>query len=428
MAMFCASFRGQRWLMSAAAAFLLVRTSLALDADAILTLARREAQKVPALTARAAALAEVALRIERKHGPAAADPVWQLALETAAAEEDWFGRLMAGRAVAARRLTLASRIEATAEYLREVFRSAPAIEAACDRALVLRELAPLLAVFDKSLALEALEKAIEAARSIPEHLVRASSLAEIGLVAATLDGGLAERALNEASNSWQSAVSGTERDLEAAEIARSWASIDWEQALRLAAAIADPQAQAHALKAAAEEIARRDLDKALVAVQQCNPRELRAVALSAVAAQTAPKRPDLAALLAQEALAAAAEAPQAVRDVVAASAAAAIAPSNTEKALEIAASIASDEGRAEATVAVAVVLAPTDAARSLDILARLDRPELTEPVLPEILYWLARKAPDTAADTAKTILEKYLRVVALLRVFDAVDEKANAGH
>ncbi|MCX7600259.1 MAG: hypothetical protein N2512_15540, partial [Armatimonadetes bacterium] len=340
---------------------------------------------------------------------------------------DWFARLMAGRAVAARRLKLATRTEATAEYLRELFRCTPAVEAARDRALVLRELAPLIATFDKDLAIEALQKAIETAHLIPEHLVRATALAETGLMASSLDTQLAAKALTEAVSAWQLAAPGTERDLEAAEITRGWAAIDWEQALGLAATIAEPQAQAHALRAAAEEIALRDLDKALVVVQQCSLRELRAVALAAVAAETATKRPDLAAFLAQEAIAAAADAPQALRDCVAASAAAAIAPSNIEKALDVAASISSEEARAEATVAVAVTLAPSDATRSLNILADLDRPELAEPVLPEILYWLAQKDAERAVNTAKTLLEKYLRVLALLRVFDAINERAETG-
>ena len=408
------------WLVSVAAAMLMAHTCLALDADAVLALARREASKVPALTARAAALAEVALRVESKEGPGAADAIWQLALETAAAEEDWFARLMAGRAVAARRLKLTSRTEATAEYLREIYRCTPAIESPCDRAFALRELAPLIAAFDKQLAVEALEKAIEAARSIPEHLVRATALAEIGLVAADLDAAVADRALTEAHNSWQMAAPGTERDLEAAELARGWAAVAWEKALGLATGIAEPQAQAHALQAAAEELARRDLDKAVLAVQRCSSRELRGVALAAVAAQMAPKRPDLAALLAQEALAAVGEAPQTVRDVAVASAAAAVAPSNTEEALKLAASIVSEENRAEATVAVALALAAADPARSLDILAGLDRPELAEPAMPQILYWLARKDPDAAITAAKNILEKYLRVLALLRIFDAM--------
>ncbi|MCX7600015.1 MAG: hypothetical protein N2512_14280, partial [Armatimonadetes bacterium] len=134
MATHYGSFSSQRWLTAVAAAVVAAPMSCALDPDAILTLARREAQKIPTLTARAAALAEVALRLEREQGPGAADLVWQLALETAAAEEDWFARLMAGRAVAARRLKLATRTEATAEYLRELFRCTPAVEAARDRA------------------------------------------------------------------------------------------------------------------------------------------------------------------------------------------------------------------------------------------------------------------------------------------------------
>lgn len=423
MAILRASLPAQRWFTCAVAALLVVRMGLALDADAVLTLARREAQKVPALTARAAALAELSLRIEARDGPAAADAVWQLAMETAAAEEDWFARLMAGRGVAVRRLRLPSRAESTAEYLRELYRCAPAIEAAPDRALVLRELAPLLASFDKSLAVEALQKAVEAAEAIPEHLVRATALAEVGQVAAGLDAGLAKKALTEASNAWRLAPPGTDRDLEAAELARAWATVDWQQAVSIASGINDLQARAQALRVAAEKLAHRDLDKALVTVQQCDTKELRAIALAAVAAQTVSSRPDLAALLSREAVAAVAEAPQGVRDVVLAAAAAAIAPSSPDEAIKLVASIVSEDDRAEATVAVAVALAPADAGRALDLLSALDRPEIAEPALPEILYHVAHQDPEAAVASAKTVLERYLRVLALLRIYDAITEK-----
>lgn len=425
MAILRASLPAQRWFTSAAAAVLVARMGLTLDADAVLALARREAQRVPTLTARTAAFAELALRVEGKDGPAAADTLWQLAMETAAAEEDWFDRLMAGRALAARRLRLPSCVESTAEYLRELYRSVPAVEAAPDRALVLRELAQLFTSFDKALAAEALQQAIEAAKAIPEHLVRVTALAETGLVAADLDAALARKALTEASNAWQLASPGTYRDLEAAELVRAWAAVDWQQAVSIASGINDLQARAQALRAAAEELAHRDLDKALVMVQQCDTRELRAIALAAVAAQTVTSRPDLAALLAREAVAAVAEAPQGVRDVVLAAAAAAIAPANPDEAVKLVASIGSEDDRARATVAAAVALARADPGRSLDLVRLLDCPEIAEPVLPEVLYHLAHKDPEAAVAVARTILERYLRVLALLRIYDAMAEQAS---
>jgi hypothetical protein len=388
----------------------------------VLTSARREAARVPALTARAAAFAEVAERAERALGAKAAAPVWQSAMETAAAVEDGFARAMAARGVAARRLRRGPPADDTKAYIASWSRSAAALPAAVERCYALRAFAELDASWDKAAAAQLVAQAAEAARAIPEHLVRASALAATALAADAAALGQTAALAAEAEKSWRLAAPGAERDFEGAEVARAWAAADWQQAAAFATGLTDSQAQAHALQAAAEELAGRDLDKALAAVQRCAAPDLRAAALAAVAARMATSRADLAATLAREALAATKAAAPPIRDAAAAAAAVALAASAPDEALATAAAISSEDDRAQATVDVAAALAPANAARALEVLSRLDRPELAEPAMPDILYRLASTDPDAAVKAAQGVLERYLRVLALVRVWDAMTE------
>jgi hypothetical protein len=421
-----------RLARAATVACLLLLAAAAFAADtpapnspaAVLTAARREAVLIRFPSARAVALSEVALRFEQAGDTEVAFALWQQAQFEAVSPRDELDRIMARTAVAARMLRSSTQKDTRAAFLADVYKTAQQLRVARDRALALRELAPILRSTDPNLWAEALAKAAEAARLIPEPIVRATSYAQLATTAAAFDTKFARQMAAEAEKAWRLAEPSDERNLAAAELSRAWAPLDWEHALDFSLALTDTPARAQALRAAAEELACRDLDKALVAVQKTPGPELRAVALAAVASKAVCRRADLAAMLAEQAVASVVKAPPTLRDLVAEAAAVALAPTDVDRALALAKSVTDEDSRAQATVAVAAVLAPKDAARALDVLKALDRPELVEPALPDILHYLARTDADGAVKRARALLERYLRALALLRIWDALSAQA----
>ncbi len=125
-------------------------------------------------------------------------------------------------------------------------------------------------------------------------------------------------------------------------------------------------------------------------------------------------------MLAEQAIASVAKSAPAVRDLVLEAAAPAIVPADVDRAVALLKGITDEDLRASATIAVATALAQRDAPRALALLKPLDRPELVEPALPEILGRLAVKDPAAAVTQADAILERYLRVLALGRIWDAL--------
>jgi hypothetical protein len=385
----------------------------------VLASAKREAVEVRFPSSRAVALSEVALRMEGLDTEVAR-ALWQQAEFEAVSPRDELDRVLARTSVCIRLVRSGVMRDKTAAFILDVYKSCGALKVARDQAMGFRRLAPLIRATSPALWPEAVAKAAEAARLIPEAIVRGTSYAELALSVAPFDAKLARQMSAEGEKAWRLADPSDERNLAAAELSQAWAAVDWEHAVDFSLALPDEPSKAQALRAAAEELAGHDLDKALVAVQRTPGPELRAVALAAVSGPAAAKRPDLADMLAEQAIASVAGSAPAVRDLVVEAAAPAIAFTDPDRALALVKSITDEDLRASATIAVATAVSQKDAARALAILKPLDRPELVEPALPEILGRLAAKDPAAALTQAQTILERYLRVLALCRIFDAL--------
>lgn len=410
-------------LLGVGALCVLAQADDSLSLPAILAEARREALRIPSLQSKAAVLAEIALRMDTTD-PAKADELWQLAQECAAAVEDRVASTRT-RISIARRLVLSTRTEMAKRQLQSIYNESLSTPVACHRAVLLYELYPLLKPLDTAKAAEALLKSEEAAGQIPEALVRANALARVAYLYVTTDPGKARKLAESAQQAWRLSQEDMEREIAALDLVRAWAVVDWDQALALTEELKDTQAKAQALAAAAEELAEADLDKAMVAVRAIASPELRALGLGSVACRLAKKRPDLAALMARDALASVEQAPPAIRDLVAAKVAPALASQAPDEAVMVLGGISDEIIRARAEGDTAEALAPLDPARAARLLKNSDHPELVESVWPKVIYQQARLDPAAARSMVSGVLERYLRTRALLSLWDALSEKAD---
>ncbi len=395
--------------------------------DRILADARRLCLRIKSSQSRAAAFAELAVRLDASGSPDA-ERFWRLAQECAISPDDALARILAQRAVLARMLCVEARRDEASRYAKDLVAAAARLTIALDRALALREIGLTAAEALPELARAALRAAAESAGQIPEPLVRASALAETAraLLAAEQRQPAADAAAK-ALDAWQSAEPSVERDLAAVELVRALAAIDPAKARATVDAIADVQVKARALAAMGQALARADLGQALMAVRAIADANLRALAMAGIARALAATQPDLAARTAREAVHASAKAPKAIRDLTLAAAAAGLAASDPKAATELVASIDDEQLRAEAAAAAAKAMAPKDAEAAVKLLQSVDAPEATEPAWPEVLYWYAKKNADASRELADNILERYLRVRALLRIYDAIVEQEGAG-
>lgn len=388
------------------------------DPASILKAARRLCLSIRSAQSRAAALAEVALRLEATD-PRRAGDLWALSLECAISVEDPLARVRTRCAVAKRMLRSSLKAADAPRYLADILAAASKLPVAPDRAAALTALYPLLVSAKSPDAGKALEAATQAALKIPEPLVRAAALASIASALAATDRTRARTIADKAEQAWATAPAGVERDLAAAELVRAWATIDFDHALELAARIDDVQAKAQAFQAAASQVAPESIAAAVAAAGRIAPPELRLLALTTVAAHARP-RPHLAAALARDALRAAVDCPTAIRDHLAAAAAQALAPTDAQSARSALRSISDEMIRARATARVAQALAPAAPAAAAQLLSDCDHPELAEPAWPEVLFWYAKQDPARAVSLTESILERYIRVKALVRIWDAL--------
>ncbi|MCD6351839.1 MAG: hypothetical protein J7M26_06955 [Armatimonadetes bacterium] len=387
----------------------------------VLRQARREARRISSVQSRAAAYAELALRAEAI-SPAAADDMWQLARECAINVDDPVAQLRT-RCSVARRLARSPRKEDAALYAQAIFKAALGLPIASHRAVILAEVQPILAELKLPQAAEAFARAVEAGGKVPEPLVRAGVLADLALLAAASDPKQARTVAQRAEQAWRLAEKGVERDLAATGLVKAWALLDWDHALAVAGELSDTQAKAQALQAAAEELARTNLDQALMAVRSISSPELRALALAAVACQAAQDRGDLAGIMAREALRQVQAAGGALGDLVRAKAAVALAASSPEQARQVLAKVGDEIVRARATAEVAKIVAETDAEAAAALLEACDHPELIETAWTEVARQAAKKDATLAVKLGRRPLDRFLRVKALLAVYDVLAEQ-----
>ena len=406
------------WLavITAAAPFSLA----AIEPQSLLHEAKRLCYRIKSAQSRAAALAELAVRHDAI-GSGEADRLWQLSQECATAVDDPLARLLAHRAVLARMLRVDFRRQQAEQLARDLIAAAAKLSVAVDQSLALRELGATVAQDFPALAKSALSAAVDAASKIPEPLVRASALAETAQIIYQLgDRDTAAQVAEKAYDAWLGAEPSLERDLTGVEVVRALALTNAEKARQVAGAIEEVQVKARALTALGRAIAAADIGQALLAVRAIADPTLRALAMAGVACRLAATQPDLAARLARDALHASEQVPDAMRDLIVSAAASALAPTDTSATLRLIAKIKNDDVRAEAAAAAAKLLAPHDPVAAVNLLQSVDAPEVIEPAWPEVLYWYAKKNPDDAYKIAGEILERYLRVRALLRIWDAI--------
>lgn len=394
------------------------------DPAELLSAARREALRIASLQSRAAALAELALRLDRQD-TTAADEAWQRALECASAVDDAVASLRSRRAVT-ERLVRSQRRNMALTQVQSLHRSVLALPAACHRAVLLGELYPVLRVLDPESATQALTQAAEAAAQIPEALVRASALAQLAKLHAETDPKAATALAQSADQAWHLAEKDLERELAATELVAAWALLDWEHALTVTQELEDVQAKAQALRAAAGGLAAASLDRAIMAVRTIASPDLRALGLATVAAEAAAKQPELAALLARDAVHQAEQAPSAIKDPILAYGAVALAASAPDEAATLLGQMADEIARARALADVALAMAPHHPDRAVALLRSSDHPEMIERAWPDVIHWQARTDPAGARALVAQVLERYLKTKALLAVYDAVAEQASA--
>ena len=406
------------WLVTLMAAAPFCRA--ALEPQTILHEAKRLTYRIKSAQSRAAAFAELAVRHDLA-GSGEADRLWQLAQECATAVDDPLARLLAYRAVIARMVRVDARREQAERIARDLLGAAAKLRVAVDQSLALRELGATIAGPFPDLARTALKAAADAASKIPEPLVRAAALAQTAEAFAQLgDIKTASQVAANAYDAWIAAEPSPERDLTGVEVVRALALTDPEKARQVAEAVGDVEVKARALTALGEAIAASDIGKALMAVRAVADPTLRALAMAGVARRLATTQPALAARLARDAVHASEQASRPIRDLILAAAAPAVAPTDAKAAAELVGQIEDADVRAEAAAATAKVLAPHHPAAAVELLQSVDAPEITEPAWPEVLYWYAKKNPDDAHKIASGILERYLRVRALLRIWDAI--------
>ncbi|MBC7287126.1 MAG: hypothetical protein H5T86_03600 [Armatimonadetes bacterium] len=390
----------------------------------LLTQAARLAATVKSLDSRASAFAEVALRYDRA-GLEDAERFWRLAWECALAVDDDLARVLARRAVLGRLIQVPARLDDAARQASDILQAAANLPTAMDRALASRELAAVIARAFPDIARKALDQAASAAQTIREPLLKAQSLAETAQVMAETGLIPATDTLSLAIDAWRAAAPSVERDLAAADIVRVAAVVDASLAKAVIEQIGDVQAKANALRAFGEALAEVDVSKALLAVREIGDPTLRALAMAGVSVQAAARDPALAARIARDAVRSTAQAGAPMRGAVLEAAVPALALSAPEEALGLVKDIENDVSRGEALAKAAALLAPVRPALAAEFLQKADQPELAEPVWPEVLYYLAAEDPKRALELADKILERYLRVRAVLRIWDRLSDKGD---
>lgn len=395
------------------------QAAAAVEPKALLQLAESEAARLRDPAQKALALADVALAWRRR-GETRWEKTWASALAEAEAVTDPVAGALTWRGLAVRLWMVAP--DNARSLLDRATKLAGDLKYRAQKALALREIGRSLIGKDNVLAGKLLAEAAGVARTIEAPIFRAAALRDIAAALGDLDQPAAEKLFSEAIGLLAPADPDETVQLGRIEIVAAWCRLNLSAALAEGELIGDPRLRETCYRRMCEALAPVNPDEALMVAAKIRDVGERALALATLACQLADKQPETASGMAAAALASGDKLQGPEHERLLADVAVALAPRDAARALEILAKIPDEQTAGEALKRIVVRLARTRPEEALRVLEGIQEWDLREAALADIMPDVARWNPARAAAAADTLLARRERVRALLTIAAVMSE------